>query len=171
MLEVVVKQAAFGFQPGSLYFCAASLARPHSVGSISLGSADPTQAPVIRANYLQSDRDAEALVDGIELVRRLTHSTPLSQFLESEQIPGPACRTREQLKAAAREIGTTNYHPVGTCKMGHDAMAVVDDKLRVHGVKGLRVADASVMPTIVNTNTIGPCVMIGEKAADMIRTN
>ena len=171
VLEVLVKQAALGLPAGPLYFCAACLVKPQSVGSISLGSADPVAVPLIRANYLQSERDLNALLDGMELIRKFTNSAPLSRYLESEQAPGSAFRSREQLKNIVRQTASTNYHPVGTCKMGHDTMAVVDDQLRVHGVEGLRLADASIMPTIVNTNTIGPCVMIGEKAAAMIMGN
>jgi choline dehydrogenase len=171
IVEVVVKHSAFGFQPGPLYFCAVNAVRPHSVGSVSLASADPVTAPIIRANYLQSEHDLGALLDGVRLIRRLTQSEPLRKLLDAELMPGPECHTDEQISAAIRQTATTGFHPVGSCKMGHDVMAVVDDRLRVHGVHGLRVADASIMPSIVNTNTIGPCVMIGEKAAEMIRGN
>jgi choline dehydrogenase len=168
-VEVVVRQEALGLKPGPLYFCAACLVRPQSVGSIALGSADPIAAPVIRANYLQSERDLCVLINGVDLVRRLAHADPFSRLLDSEIMPGLDYRTVEQIRTAVRQSATTNFHPVGTCKMGHDAMAVVDARLRVHGVDGLRVADASIMPTIVNGNTIAPCVMIGEKAAAMIK--
>jgi choline dehydrogenase len=171
IVEVVVTQAAFGLQPGPLYFCAVNGVKPHSVGSISLASADPVAPPLIRANYLQCESDLRTMIDGVRLIRRLTQSEPLRKMLDAELVPGPECRTDEQISAAIRQTATTGFHPVGSCKMGHDAMAVVDDQLKVHGVEGLRVADASIMPSIVNTNTIGPCVMIGEKAAEIIRTN
>lgn len=167
--EVVVRQEGFGFKPGPLYFCTATLGRPQSVGRISLRSADPMTAPVIRPNYLQCGRDLEALTDGVELLRQFTHCGPLARMISSEIIPGPNCRTRDQIKSAIRQGGNTNFHGVGTCKMGHDRMAVVDEQLRVHGVPGLRVADASVMPTIVNANTLAASIMIGEKAADLIK--
>jgi choline dehydrogenase-like flavoprotein len=168
-LEVVVRQEAFGLKPGPLYFCTACLVKPQSVGSISLASADPLAAPIIRANYLQCERDLGGLTDGVELLRRLTRTDPLARLLEFELLPGPDYRTANEIKAVIRQSATTNFHPVGTCKMGYDEVAVVDPKLRVHGVEGLRVADASIMPTIVNGNTNAPCIMIGEKAADMIR--
>lgn len=168
--EVVVTQEAFGLKPGPLYFCVACLVRPQSIGSISLRSSDPIAAPVIRANYLQSERDLRVLVRGVELLRQLTRSGPLSRLLEGELMPGPACITADQIEAVVRQSATTNFHPVGTCKMGHDPMAVVDDRLRVRGVEGVRVADASIMPAIVNGNTNAPSIMIGEKAAAMIRS-
>jgi choline dehydrogenase len=167
--EVVVTQEGFGLKPGPLYFCSACLVRPQSRGSISLRSPDPIASPVIRANYLQSERDLRVLTAGVELLRRLARSRPLARLLEGELVPGPAFVTADQIEAAVRQSAGTNFHPVGTCKMGHDLMAVVDDRLRVHGVEGVRVADASIMPTIVSGNTNAPCIMIGEKAAAMIR--
>lgn len=171
VFEVVVPQerARFGMTPGEFYCTTVCLARPQSRGSVALSCADPTAAPLIRANYLQCARDLEILVDGTELVRQIAHTNPLGGLLESEQTPGLARRTKQQIEEFVRMSAATGFHPAGTCKMGHDAMAVVDDKLRVHGVEGLRVADASIMPTVVNANTIAPCVMIGEKAADLIK--
>jgi len=126
---------------------------------------------MIRANYLQCGRDLEVLNYGAELIRQFAHTSALGSLLGAERLPGPACSTREQLAEFIRQSATTGFHPAGTCKMGHDAMAVVDDQLRVHGVRGLRVADASIMPTVVNANTIGPSVLIGEKAADPIQNS
>jgi choline dehydrogenase len=165
----VVTQGGFGLEAGPTFFCTVCVVKPQSVGSISLASADPIAPPVIRANYLQCEWDLRALTHGVDVLRRLTHSSPLGRLLEPEQIPGPDYRTPEQLRGAVRRGAGTNFHPVGTCKMGHDGMAVVDARLRVHGVEGLRVADASIMPTIVNGNTNATCIMIGEKAAEMIR--
>ena len=172
-VEVVIpaEGARFGLKPGPLYFCTICLARPQSVGSVSLSSADPTAAPVIRANYLSSQRDLDVLVNGVELMRMLAQTSPLKKMLDSELKPGPECITREQIVEFIRQNSDTGFHPTGTCKMGHDTMAVVDDKLRVHGVHGLRVADASIMPTVTNANTIAPSVMIGEKAADLIKSS
>ncbi len=167
--EVVVREAGFGLQPGPLYFITACLVQPRSVGSVTLGTADPLAVPVIRANYLQSEYDLSVLMEGAGLARRLAGMEPLKSMLEAEVIPGPNFQSHAELRGAIRQFGGTNFHPVGTCKMGEDEMAVVDAQLRVHGVEGLRVADASIMPTIVNANTNAPCIMIGEKAADLIR--
>jgi choline dehydrogenase len=173
IFELVVPEdrVRFGITPGMFYCNTVCLARPQSVGSVSLRSADPTAAPVIRANYLQCGRDLDVLTYGAELVRRLTQTKPLNDLLDSEHLPGPGCSTKDQMSEFVRQSASTGFHPAGTCKMGHDAMAVVDDRLQVHGVQGLRVADASIMPTLINANTIAPCVMIGEKAADLIKNN
>lgn len=167
--EVVVTQEGFGLKPGPLYFCTACLVRPQSRGSLSLRSPDPLAAPVIRANYLQSESDLRVLMGGVDLLRQLARSRPLNRLFEGEIMPGPSVVTAEQIEEVVRQGAATNFHPVGTCKMGYDSMAVVDDRLRVRGVEGVRVADASIMPTIVNGNTNAPCMMIGEKAAAMIR--
>ena len=173
VFELVVPEdrLRFGITPGAFYCNTVCLARPQSVGSVSLGSSDPTAAPVIRANYLQCGRDLEVLTYGAELVRRLTQTKPLNDLLDSEHLPGPGCHTKDQIEQFVRQSATTGFHPAGTCKMGHDAMAVVDDRLLVHGVQNLRVADASIMPTLINANTIAPCVMIGEKVADLIKNS
>jgi choline dehydrogenase len=145
-----------------------TLVRPQSLGQISLANSDPRAAPAIRANYLQSDRDLQVLVEGVELGRQLASSQALSGLLGDEIGPLREARTRKEIEQAIRATASTLYHPVGTCKMGHDFAAVVDAQLRVHGIEALRVADASVMPTLVNGNTNAPCIMIGEKAARMI---
>jgi choline dehydrogenase len=108
------------------------------------------------------------MIAGMRLGRRLAATPPLSGFVKGELSPGSEIVSDEELLDAARRTATTIYHPVGTCKMGHDAMAVTDPRLRVHGVTGLRVVDASVMPTLVSGNTNAPTIMIAEKAADMI---
>lgn len=174
--EVVVPEdvpaagVRFGLKPGPLFFCTICLVRPQSAGSISLASANPVDAPVIRANYLQCRRDLEVLTYGIDFMRQVARTQPLTELLESEVTPGPSCSSRQQVEDYVRQSSATGFHPAGTCKMGHDRMAVVDDKLRVRGVEGLRVADASIMPTLTNANTIAPCVMIGEKAADFLKS-
>jgi choline dehydrogenase len=169
MVEVILPVPVFGQPPGPMYFCTPCLVRPQSTGTVTLRSADPSAAPVIRANYFQRSADIGALVQGVQMVRELTHDESLSRWLGAELLPGANSRTADEIGETIRQMASTNFHPAGTCKMGHDAMAVVDDQLRVYGIEGLRVVDASIMPTVVNANTIAPCVMIGEKAADLIR--
>ena len=142
--------------------------RPESRGRIAIRSPEPEAHPRIHPNYLSTALDQETAVAAMKLARRLTTTTAFSPFVVEERIPGPEARTEEQLLEAAQMISQTIYHPTSTCKMGNDAMAVVDERLRVHGLKGLRVADASIMPTIVSGNTNAPAIMIGEKASDLI---
>ncbi|MDE2515844.1 MAG: choline dehydrogenase [Rhodospirillales bacterium] len=143
--------------------------RPESKGSIHAGSADPFAAPVIRANYLAEEIDRQTVVAGMRIGRRIVENALMDRYRDYEMNPGPKTQTDEEWLAFARANGQTTYHVVGTCKMGSDPMAVVDDRLRVHGIAGLRVADASVMPTMVSGNTNAAVIMIAEKAADMIR--
>ena len=142
--------------------------RPESRGRIVPRSADPKEPAAIYPNYLATPLDQETLVAGMRLSRKLAATRALSPFIVEELDPGPEVRTDEQLLEHARNTATTIYHPVGTCKMGVDSWAVVDPRLRVRGIAGLRVADASVMPTLVSGNTNAPTIMIGEKAAAMI---
>ncbi|WP_292787326.1 GMC oxidoreductase [Nostoc sp. NMS9] len=132
-------------------------------------SPDPQDAPMIRLNYLQSEADVQKLVAGIKLMRNLFHASAFDEFRGQEVAPGAEKQSDEALVAYVREVCNTVYHPVSTCKMGTDPMAVVDPELRVYGVEGLRVVDASIMPTITTGNTNAPTIMIGEKAADLIR--
>ncbi|SPR95798.1 GMC family oxidoreductase [Cupriavidus taiwanensis] len=145
--------------------------RPTSRGSVHAGSADFRQAPVIAPNYLSTDEDRKVAADSIRLTRRIVASPALAPYRPEEWLPGPAFQSDEELAEAAGNIGTTIFHPVGTCKMGRadDPMAVVDHRLRVLGVQGLRVVDASVMPLITSGNTNSPTIMIAERASDMIR--
>jgi choline dehydrogenase len=143
--------------------------RPTSRGTVRLKSADPRAHPAIRPNYLATSEDRHVAADAIRLTRRIAAAPALARFEPEEFLPGPAIQSDEELAKAAGQIGTTIFHPVGTCKMGPDPMAVVDERLRVHGLDGLRVVDASVMPTITSGNTNSPTVMIAEKASDMIR--
>ncbi|WP_454736873.1 GMC family oxidoreductase [Cupriavidus necator] len=145
--------------------------RPTSRGSVHIGSADFRQAPVIAPNYLSTDEDRRVAADSIRLTRRIVASPALAPYQPEEWLPGPAFQTDEELAEAAGNIGTTIFHPVGTCKMGRadDPMAVVDHRLRVLGIDGLRVVDASVMPLITSGNTNSPTIMIAERASDMIR--
>ena len=143
--------------------------RPESRGSIHIRSADFREAPVIKPNYLTAPRDRSVAASAIRLTRRICAAPALARYQPDEYLPGAEIEGDEDLARAAGDIGTTIFHPVGTCKMGGDDLAVVDPRLRVHGLQGLRVVDASVMPTITSGNTNSPTIMIAEKAADMIR--
>lgn len=143
--------------------------RPESRGSIEIESADADQAPTIRANYLSTESDRQTMIDGLRIARRLFQSLAMKEYFTEEIRPGEDVQTDEELLAFMSERASTAYHPVGTCKMGVDEMAVVDPQLRVHGVTGLRVVDASIMPTLVSGNTNAPTIAIAEKAADMMR--
>ena len=143
--------------------------RPESRGTIHIKSPDPMAKPAINLNYLTAQQDRKVAADSIRLTRRIIAQPALQKYLPEEFKPGPDYNDDEALARAAGDIGTTIFHPVGTCKMGNDSMSVVDDRLRVRGMKGLRVVDASVMPTITSGNTNSPTIMIAEKAADMIR--
>ncbi|MGO4704226.1 GMC family oxidoreductase [Microvirga sp. 2MCAF38] len=144
--------------------------RPASRGSIHARPADPYGAPEIRPNYLSTDEDRRVAVDSIRLARKLASAGPLARFHPEEFRPGAHLNRDDELVAAAGDIGTTIFHPVGTAKMGSDAdpMAVLDHRLRVRGVEGLRVVDASAMPSITSGNTNSPTMMIAEKGAEMI---
>jgi choline dehydrogenase len=143
--------------------------RPESRGQVRAKSRDPFAAPAIQPNYLAADADRRVAVEAIRLVRRLVlESRAYAPYQPREFRPGAAFATDAELEHAAGEIGTTIFHPVGTCRMGGEDSAVVDARLRVHGMMGLRVVDASIMPTITSGNTASPTVMIAEKAADMI---
>lgn len=142
--------------------------RPESRGSVTLRSADPFAAPVMRANYLATETDRRCTVEGIKFARRLAATGPLRDLLTEEVKPGPDTQGDAALLAFARASGATIFHPSGTCRMGADPLAVTDARLRVRGVGGLRVVDCSIMPTLVSGNTSAPVVMIAEKASEMI---
>ena len=144
--------------------------RPTSRGTVGIVSADPDAAPRIAPQYLSTDEDRRVAVESIRLTRRIVGGASLAAYSPTEFLPGEACQSDEELADAATRIGTTIFHPVGTCRMGpaSDPMSVVDHRLRVHGVPGLRIADASVMPTITSGNTNSPVIMIAEKAAEML---
>ncbi|MDR7256465.1 choline dehydrogenase [Sphingomonas sp. BE270] len=142
---------------------------PYSRGELTLASPDPTVAPKIDLKLFSDRRDVETMLKGIRLVRDLYRTAPLNDLIECEVAPGADCETDEEIVSALRRGLFTVRHPVGSCRMGNDAMAVVDPELRVRGLAGLRIADASVMPTIPGGNTNAPAIMIGEKAADLIR--
>lgn len=145
-----------------------TLVGTRSIGSMWLRSADPFDKPALDPAYLEDDRDMEILLEGTRLARQILGSPAFDEFRGEEYLPGDAAQSDDDIREHIRNYATGIYHPVGTCAMGSDDRAVVDDRLRVHGVDGLRVADASIMPVIINANTNNPCIMIGEKCADMI---
>jgi choline dehydrogenase/4-pyridoxate dehydrogenase len=151
--------------------CRAVVLRPESRGRLELASADPHRAPRIRQNFLATDKDWATLRAGLRLVRDIAEQSPLRPFIAGEIAPGPQRRSDAEIDAHIRATGITVHHPLGTCKMGRasDPAAVVDGECRVHGVDGLRVVDAAVMPDLVGGNINAPVIMIAEKAADMIR--
>jgi choline dehydrogenase len=144
--------------------------RPESRGSVMIRSPDPAQHPAIFANYLATETDRRCIADGLQLARRLARTEALRPYIAEEIEPGADKVTDEDMLAHARARGGTIFHPTSTCMMGpgSDPMAVVDPELRLHGIEGLRLADASIMPTVVSGNTNAACIMIGEKASDMI---
>jgi choline dehydrogenase len=142
--------------------------RPESKGSIHVTGADPAKPPAIRFNFLAERIDRDCVLACMRMVRRLVAAPPLVWLGAEEFAPGPAAKSDEELLDFVTRNAETTYHPVGTCKMGSDALAVVDDRLRVRGISGLRVADASIMPTLTSGNTNAPSIMIGEKAASMV---
>jgi len=142
--------------------------RPQSRGEIRLASPDPLQPPVIDPNYLASNYDLKVLIEGLRRGREMLAAPAFASWLGEERLPGAAQQSDAELEAFIRATAETEYHPVGTCKMGNDAMAVVDSQLRVRGVERLRVVDASIMPTLISGNTNAPTIMIAEKAADMM---
>ena len=142
--------------------------RPESKGRIEITSPDPKAYPAIHPNYLATVTDQQTAVDALKFTRGLVETKALKPFIVREHLPGPGVATDEELLDSARTIAQTIYHPTSTCKMGADEAAVVDERLKVHGVAGLRVVDASIMPAIVSGNTNAPTIMIAEKASDML---
>ena len=142
--------------------------RPEGRGTVRIKSADPLAAPAIRFNFLASEYDFQALIYGTRLSRKIAAQPALKPYVVEEVIPGEACQSDEQMKEEIRLRGVSNLHPVGTCRMGKEIDAVVDPRLRVHGIAHLRVADASIMPQVPGGNTNAPSIMIGEKCAAMI---
>ena len=157
-----------GVHPFSAFTASVCQLRPHSRGEIRIRSSDPMQYPAIYPNYLSDERDCQVAIDAIKVARRIAAAPSLKTHIIDEYVPGRQYQGDEALLQAAREHSQTIYHPVGTCKMGKDELAVVDSRLRVHGIENLRIADASIMPEIVSGNTNAPTIMIGEKAAQMI---
>jgi choline dehydrogenase len=144
------------------------LLRPESRGYVRIKSADPRQAPAINPNYLATRKDCETITAGVSVMRRIFQAPAMAKYIVEEIEPGAQCDNDAELLDFIRRRGSTTYHPVGTCRMGPDPKAVVDERLRVRGFSGLRVVDASIMPAVVSGNTNAATIMIGEKGADMI---
>lgn len=143
--------------------------RPRARGTVRLQSADPAKEPLIDPNYLSDPNDREMSIRGLKLTQDILAQRPLKKFIKAERLPGPGVKTDDEYFSFICEHSKTSHHPVGTCRMGPDPTAVLDTRLRMNGIEGLRVADASIMPTIISSNTNAAAIMIGEKAADMIR--
>ena len=142
--------------------------RSESTGSIHIKSANPAEPPAIRFNFLSAENDRRGVLAAIRKGRELMATPPLKDVTGEEIAPGAHVQKDDELLDWVRKNAETTYHPIGTCKMGSDSMAVVDSELRVHGIEGLRVADASIMPTLTSGNTNAPSIMIGEKCAEMV---
>jgi choline dehydrogenase len=161
-------QSEIDIEPG--FTCAAWQQRPESLGYIHARSADPFVKPVIQPNYLDAEEDKRIALAGMKLARQLMHSSALAPYLDHEVYPGPHIESDDELLQVARERGTSTYHMMGTCRMAPDtdSTAVVDDNLRVHGLDGLRVIDASIMPTMLSANLNAGAIVIGEKGSDLV---
>jgi choline dehydrogenase len=142
--------------------------QPSSRGHVRINSNDAYDYPAITLNYLSTEADRQVAITGLRFTRKIMAAKALEKYEPLEWKPGPDLRSDEDLLQAAGDLGTTIFHPVGTCKMGNDAMAVVNDRLQVHGVDNLRVIDASIMPRITSGNTNAPTVMIAEKGAEFL---
>jgi choline dehydrogenase len=153
---------------GHGYGLSVMLLRPKSRGAVSIRSRDPSAPPIIDPHFLEDPADMKLLMQGVKLGRRILAAPAWDSVRGPETAPGVEVQTDDEICAYIRRICSTAFHPIGTCKMGKDEMAVVDPQLRVHGIAGLRVADASIMPTLIGGNTAAPTMMIGEKASDMI---
>ena len=143
--------------------------RPESLGSIHIRSSDPKAQPAIRFNFLADPIDQQAMTAGFRMMREIVDAVPMDAYRGEEFSPGPSVQSDEEILTWIRNNSQTAYHPIGTCRMGPGPNTVVDDKLKVHGLEGLRVADASVFPTMPSGNTNAPSIMVGEKAADILK--
>jgi choline dehydrogenase len=144
---------------------------PVSRGSIRIRSADPHAAPQIETHYFEAERDRKVLIEGVKILREIFRQPAFRDLWDTEVVPGPECGTDAEIYDFARTTGGTVFHCVGSCRMGSDAASVIDPALRVRGVEGLRVIDASVMPTITSANTNAASIMIGEKGANLVLQN
>lgn len=157
-----------GVHPFSAFTMSICNLRPESRGEVTINSADPTQLPKIIPNYLSTEGDRKIAIDSIKVARKIAEADSLKKHILDEYVPGQSFISDEELLEAAKNNSQSIYHPVGTCKMGHDENSVVDEQLKVHGIYGLRVVDASIMPELISGNTNAPTMMIAEKAAEMI---
>ena len=167
----VVDDHARRLHLGHGYGCHVCVLRPHSRGTITLQNADPMADPVIDPQFLSDRRDLETMIKGAKMTRHILQTEPLASYAKQELFGVKDHMTDTEWEHHIRARADTIYHPVGTCKMGIDNLAVVDPQLRVHGLTGLRVVDASVMPTLIGGNTNAPTIMIAEKCADMIKVD
>jgi choline dehydrogenase-like flavoprotein len=143
--------------------------RPQSVGSVKLASADPLDEPLIDPNYLDAERDREMAITQVRTIREVLARPEIRPYIREELLPGPDAQSDAEIMAYVRQFASCDYHPVCTCKMGDDELSVVDDALRVRGLTGLRVIDASIMPRLTSGNTMAPTMMIAEKGADLVK--
>ena len=151
--------------------CNSYQVRPRSRGQVTLQSSDPAAAPLVDPNSFAEPYDLDCHIDAIKITQEVGRTPSMRRFVDCEHFPGPACKTRTDYENAARANARSSYHPVGTCKIGKDAMAVVDMQLRLRGIERLRVCDSSTMPRVISGNTNAPTIAIAEKAADLIRGN
>jgi choline dehydrogenase len=165
----LITRGDYGLDPYAGFHIGAYPLYPRSRGHTHARSLDPIEAPEIVAGYLMEPEDQHTAISGLELVRELANTASMRKIIKREVRPGPQASTREQLLAYIKETGHTCWHPVGTCRMGDDEGAVVDAQLRVRGIEGLRIVDASVMPTLPSSNTNIPTIMVAERAADLLR--
>jgi choline dehydrogenase-like flavoprotein len=145
--------------------------RPKSRGSVKLASADPNDRAIVDPNFLADPYDVKISAEGVRMSREIFGQPSLQKFIKRMHLPGEDVKTQQQFADYARRYGRTSYHPTGTCKIGVDAMAVVDPQLRVHGLERIRICDSSTFPSLIGSNTNAAAIMVGEKAADMIRGN
>ena len=157
-----------GVHPFSAFTMSVCNLRPQSRGEVSINSSNPEDLPTIIPNYLSTESDRKIAIESIKVARKIAKANAIKNHILDEFVPGHSFKTDEDLLEAAKNHSQSIYHPVGTCKMGHDKDSVVDDQLRVHGIENLRVVDASIMPELVSGNTNAPTMMIAEKAAQMI---
>jgi choline dehydrogenase len=160
--------AGAAVHPFSGFMASACQLRPESRGFVRIKSSDPSVPPAIQPRYLSSRTDCDTIVAGFKKLRAVMNEPMMRRYIAEEHMPGPGCASDADILAYARATGTTVYHPTSTCRMGSDPNAVVDERLCVRGFEGLRVIDASIMPTVVSGNTNAATVMIGEKGADMV---
>ena len=155
--------------PGNGFTVNSTFLRPQSVGTVKLRSADPSAEPLIDPQYLSAAKDREMAIRQVRTIREVLAQPEMAQFIKDERLPGSSAQTDEEIMAYVRQYASCDYHPVGTCRMGNGPDAVVDSRLKVHGLEGLRVIDASIMPKLVSGNTMAPTMMIAETGADLIK--